>query len=405
MPADSDPDGSPASRREANPITGSPRPGSRLELIWDNITSLGLAQAALRLGTHLLSLVLVLAVALALTSLFEVAQPETAAAPQQAAQAAEIPTATPTARPPVLAALPAADELPVSGVRRAALLHTTIPTRARQVVTTYTVQPGDTVFAIAALFNLRPETILWGNYATLADDPHRLRPGQELNILPVDGTYYEWQAGDGLNGVAEFYGVEPETIVNFPGNNLDAAALGDFARPNITPGAWLVIPGGSREFVAWSAPRITRSDPSVAKVLGAGHCGVVTAGPVGAGAFIWPADHHFISGYDYSPAANHYGIDIDGDEGNPIYASDSGVVVYAGWNDWGYGNMIVIDHGNGWQTLYAHLSGLNVDCGSAVAQGNLIGLFGSTGNSTGAHLHFELMHDSYGKVNPWNFLP
>jgi murein DD-endopeptidase MepM/ murein hydrolase activator NlpD len=80
------------------------------------------------------------------------------------------------------------------------------------------------------------------------------------------------------------------------------------------------------------------------------------------------------------------------------------VVVYAGWNDWGYGYMIVLDHGNGWQTLYAHLSGINVGCGQGVRQGRVIGAVGSTGNSTGAHLHFEMQSDQYGKVNPLNFV-
>ena len=89
----------------------------------------------------------------------------------------------------------------------------------------------------------------------------------------------------------------------------------------------------------------------------------------------------------------------------PIYAADNGVIVYAGWNDWGYGNVVVIDHDGGWQTLYAHMSVLNVGCGQSVYQGDVIGYFGSTGNSSGPHLHFEMLNESYGKVNPWNFLP
>jgi murein DD-endopeptidase MepM/ murein hydrolase activator NlpD len=80
------------------------------------------------------------------------------------------------------------------------------------------------------------------------------------------------------------------------------------------------------------------------------------------------------------------------------------VVVYSGWNDWGYGNTVVIDHGNGWQSLYAHLDSMNVACGSFVYQGDVIGALGNTGRSSGAHLHFELRSDLYGKVNPWNFL-
>jgi hypothetical protein len=244
-----------------------------------------------------------------------------------------------------------------------------------------------------------------GQLFRLNDDPHNLQPAQVLTILPVDGTYYEWQPGDGLNSVARFFGVTPEDIINWPSNKLDPAIIGDYAKPNIQAGTWLVVPGGHREFVSWSAPRITRENPGVAKILGPGNCGPISDGPIGVGSFVWPADHHFLSGFDYVPGANHFGIDIDGDLGNPVYAVDSGVVVYAGWNDWGYGNVIVIDHGNGWQSLYAHLNALNVGCGSYAYQGDVIGAFGSTGNSSGPHLHFELMSDLYGKVNPWNFLP
>ena len=152
----------------------------------------------------------------------------------------------------------------------------------------YTVEKGDTIFAIAEKFNLKPETILWGNYYILVDDPHRLSPEQELNILPVDGVYYEMARGDGLNGVAKFYGVEAEAIINWPGNRLDINTLGDFANPNIEPGTWLIVPGGSREFVSWSAPRITREDPAVASIMGPGACGPVDDGPVGNGTFVWP---------------------------------------------------------------------------------------------------------------------
>jgi murein DD-endopeptidase MepM/ murein hydrolase activator NlpD len=397
----------PARRAErTQPLPPAPPPAapSRFEWFWEQLSSMGLAESALRLGTHLLSLVFILAVVWAMGRL---SRPG-GSAPQQivenSALASDLPSPTPSPQAPILAPLPEAPPVSLAGIPRQALMHTTVPGRPRLEATTYTVQAGDTVFDVAERFALRPETILWANYAILADDPHRLRPNQELNILPVDGAYYEWQAGDGLNGVASFYGVTPETIVNFPGNSLDAQTVGDYSDPNIEPGTWLIIPGGEREFVTWSAPRIPRSDPSVAKVLGPGYCGAVTDGPVGTGGFIWPANNHFLSGYDYQPAANHFGVDIDGETGDPVYAADNGVVVYAGWNDWGYGNMIVIDHGNGWQSLYAHLSALSTACGGYVYQGNLIGAIGSTGNSTGSHLHFELMNDQYGKVNPWNFL-
>ena len=114
--------------------------------------------------------------------------------------------------------------------------------------------------------------------------------------------------------------------------------------------------------------------------------------------------HWFLSGFDYNPSANHPGIDIDGEEGDPVYAADSGVVVYAGWNDWGYGNVVVINHGNGWQTLYAHLSTFYVGCGQSVIQGGVIAAFGSTGNATGSHLHFEMMFEGT-RADPDDYLP
>ncbi len=126
---------------------------------------------------------------------------------------------------------------------------------------------------------------------------------------------------------------------------------------------------------------------------------------MGYGTFIWPAPKHWLSGTPYLPEIKHHAIDIAAQLGDAAFAADAGTAVYAGWNTWGYGNMIVLDHGNGWQSLYAHLDQVNVNCGQSVGQGEIIGLLGSTGNSTGPHLHFELMHTTYGKVNPLNFLP
>ncbi len=136
---------------------------------------------------------------------------------------------------------------------------------------------------------------------------------------------------------------------------------------------------------------------------GAAACPGPASAPVGSGAFIWPTAEHALSGYGYD-ALVHPGLDIGAGLGAAVYAVDAGAAVYAGWNNQGYGNLIILDHGNGWHTLYAHLSQLNLRCGQGVAQGAVIGLAGSTGHSTGPHLHFEL-RNTHGRVNPWNFLP
>ncbi len=376
---------------------------SRLFLILGSLSRLGIADSVLRIGTHMLFIALALLVVWVMQAYY-LRAPETEP-PQQSAQAAILPTSTPTYVLPDLPPLYSDKAVYEVGIPRLAQVHTTIPTRPRTEVITYFVQPGDTVFGIAEKFGLKPETIFWGNYFLLADNPHALVEGQELNILPLDGTYHKWSAGEGLNGVAQGYSVTPEEIISWEGNNLDLETLGDWSNPDIEPGTFLVVPGGSRQFVTWSAPRITRANPGVAKFIGPGACGTILDGAVGTGAFIWPSNAHFISGYDYSPSTNHFAIDIDGDLGEAMWAADSGVVVYAGWNNFGYGNMVVIDHGNGWQTAYAHMQVYSVVCGQSVFQGTPLGTIGSTGKSSGPHIHFEMLHNDYGKVNPRDFLP
>ena len=287
-----------------------------------------------------------------------------------------------------------------STISRRAEIRTTIPQRPEVDIVKYLVQQGDTLFGIAQEFGLKAESLLWGNYAILQDNPHSLRPGQELNILPVDGTYYEWNQGDQLDAVAAFFGVSAQDIIDWLGNNLPPDI--DPANPGIEPGTGLIIPGARREFVTWSAPRITRANPAVANVAGPGACGSVSDGPIGEGSFMWPTTATNLSGPPFT--SYHPGSDIAGSTGNASYASARGVVVYAGWNNYGYGLMVVIDHGDGWQTLYAHMNDVDVACGQAVFQGNMIGGVGSTGNSTGPHLHFEMQHDVYGKVNPFDFV-
>jgi murein DD-endopeptidase MepM/ murein hydrolase activator NlpD len=402
--------------------------------IWEAISHAGLAEITYRLGTHTVLVALILLVAWGLREFYLLASLNATNplnAPDRSNTASRLRTLGQTIElsenslsdvygSPLSGDIPVPD-LPVElpsfgtnlagdtsvveyGIPRFAQIHTDIPSHPRGEVITYTVKLGDTLFGIAKQFGLKPETILWSNQPILGDNPHNLQPGQELNILPVDGAYHRWSTGDGLNGVAKFFGVEPADIIDFSGNHLDPAQIGDWSNPKIEAGSWLVIPGGRREFVSWSAPYIPRDNPALAKVLGPGACDtVVGGGALGSGNFIWPTDNHFLSGYDYEPDANHPGIDIAGDEGNPVYAPDNGVVVYAGWNNWGYGNVVVINHGNGWQTLFAHLSSYYVSCGQSVYQGNAIGAVGSTGKADGAHLHFEMMYNGV-RVNPHEYI-
>ncbi len=364
----------------------------------DTLVGIGLGESLLRTGTTVLSIAL-LAVVVWLLRLFYAQGPNSASASANALQTA-----------PTLVVAGDANIQPVSmesfsGIPRLAQVHTTIPSRPREDVEKYTVVEGDTIFGIAEKFGLKPETILWGNYYVLLDDPHALKPGQVLNILPVNGTYHQWQAGEGLNGISTYYGVKPEDVINFPANKLDPSTIGDLARPNIAPGTWLVIPGGRREFISWSAPLgVTRENPASARVLGPGACDPISGGAIGYGTFIWPANKHYLSGFDYTPSTNHFGIDVAGNLGEAVYATDAGVIVYAGWNNYGYGNMIMVDHGNNFQSLYGHLSAINVTCGQSVGQGDVIGAIGSTGHSSGPHLHFEIRSLS-SFVNPHDVLP
>jgi murein DD-endopeptidase MepM/ murein hydrolase activator NlpD len=288
------------------------------------------------------------------------------------------------------------------GITRMTLLQTIIPTRPRIDVITYTVQPGDNLFVIGDRFNLKPETILWGNYEVLRDNPQFLKPDQVLIILPVDGTYYQWEQGDTLQEIADFFEVTVADIVNFPGNRFDEVGP-DGQAGALGVGDWVIVPGGVRELRDWGPPAISRTNPASAAYYGSGSCGAIYEGAIGTGTFIWPTPTKTLSGYDYRPGF-HNGIDIGGPEGNPVWAVDSGVVVYAGWSEYGFGNLIVLDHGNGWQSAYAHLSVVGVVCGQSVALGTVIGNVGNTGNSTGPHLHFELRSEIFGKVNPWDYL-
>jgi murein DD-endopeptidase MepM/ murein hydrolase activator NlpD len=314
-------------------------------------------------------------------------------------QPAFVPATAPTTDEPRFASLPAyAQPLKVDAIYRQVNIETIIPNRPRQDVEIYAVELGDSVFGIASFYDISPETVLWSNYETLKDNPHAITVGMELNIPPIDGVYYQWQEGDTFESVAAEFETAATEILGWGGNKFD------LTNPEVSPGSFVMVPGGKREFQQWIVPIIPRGAAGVSTgVYGGGACpGGYEGGAYGTGSFIWPTINRTISGNDYW--SGHLAIDIGSAMGEPISAADSGVIVFAGWASGGYGNTVAIDHGNGYQTLYAHLNSVSVRCGQSVSQGQHIGFGGSTGNSTGPHLHFEVRYQG-GFVNPWYVLP
>lgn len=262
-------------------------------------------------------------------------------------------------------------------ISRRAEPHTSIPERPRLTIETYTVQPGDTTQSIAALYGLEPTTIMWSN-PDVEKAPDLLRVGQVVTILPIDGVYHTVEEGDTLVSLAEKYKVDASTIAACPFNTLPADGT-------LEAGAHLIIPGGTK--------------PYVARMVTA-YEGPVPEDVAGSGYFRWPTSGIISNDYWYG----HRAIDIASSLGTAIVAADDGYVSFAGWTDVGYGYLVVVDHANGYQTYYAHLSNIFVIEGQAVSAGEVIGAMGSTGNSTGPHLHFEIRYAGY-PTNPLIYLP
>jgi murein DD-endopeptidase MepM/ murein hydrolase activator NlpD len=335
------------------------------------------------------------------------------------AGAAAGPTATPAgfslaAAPGAELQAAAADPLDITRITE---LHTYIPDRPRLEILDYVVETDDTILGIATKFGISPETVVFSN-PILRDNPHMLEPAQTLHIAPANGIIREVIPGDTLNGLARVYQSTPEKIINWASNSLNPD------NPQIAVGQLIFVPDGTRGLLQFNdqaldapasdsaplltgggaGPAATRPPPDQPYVLrsGAGQCAGGYSGVSGSGSFIYPTGNHFLSGYDF--IGIHTGIDLDADQGQPVYAADSGIVMFAGWSDWGYGNTVILDHGNKFYTLYGHLSAWFVSCGQVVYQGNQIAASGNTGRSAGAHLHFEIYYGAF-TTNPWNWLP
>lgn len=236
---------------------------------------------------------------------------------------------------------------------------------------TYVVERGDTPNSIADKFGIDSETLLGGN-PQLSQESSLLQTDVELIILPVNGVLHDVQPGDTLESLSTLYGILTDEIVAYEPNNLEFPY-------RLEPETKILVPGAVRELFVWTPPDLS----SVSSGSSFGGSPVI----VGTGTYIFPVgSRNYTQFYWYG----HRGLDIAMPEGNAVFASDTGTVTYAGWNTWGYGNLIVVNHGNGFETLYAHLSGINVVPGQIVYQGNVIGASGNTGNSSGPHIHFEI---------------
>lgn len=253
----------------------------------------------------------------------------------------------------------------------------------RAEIIEYTVQSGDTIGNIAQYFGLSVNTVLWENGLTAKS---YIKPGNILRILPITGVTYKVARGDNLAGIANKHGVTSEDIMKM--NNLANAN-------QIKIGQALIIPGGKRIIDRTIATQ-TQQPRTLAGII-TGPRG--SAVPVSGSKLNWPAQGRITQYYSW----RHSGLDIANKTGTPIYAAAAGTVVEAGWNSGGYGYQIVIDHGGGMKTRYAHLSKFVVSAGDEVGKGDNIGFIGSTGRSTGSHVHFEVIINGK-RYNPLSYL-
>ena len=283
-------------------------------------------------------------------------------------------------------------------------------------IRTYIVKNNDTLSSIAHRFGVNVGTIVWNNNLS---NQHYLKPGDELSIPPTSGMIVSIKSGDTLAKLGKKYRVNPSEIAS--ANNVSDRAL--------SIGTQIVIPGISASDLVQtktqitsnvtpvkpkpvvkspaSEPTPTLSEPSTSdeEVIHDDTGPIATpvtppppadTSSLAANRLFWPTSGHSITQYY---GWQHTGIDIDGDYTSPIYAAADGVVEKAGWNSGGYGLMILIDHQNGLKTRYGHSSKLFVKAGDVVKRGQVISMMGTTGRSTGTHLHFEVYKDAK-RTNP-----
>jgi LysM repeat protein len=235
-------------------------------------------------------------------------------------------------------------------------------------INVYTTKQGDTLSQIAKMYNVSINTIIWAN--PNIDNKTKLKEGTSLLIMPVDGVKHTVKKGDTLAKIANSYKADKDEIAKFNGISDESLAIGDI----------IIVPDGEITVKKPVAKTTVKKNKNGTSKIIAGY-----GGASGGSYFRKPVRCVITQGLH-----GKNGIDLGCPVGTRIAAAASGRVIAArmGWNG-GYGNMIIISHANGTQTLYGHLSSINVSEGSTVDDGEIIGATGNSGRSTGPHLHFE----------------
>ncbi len=255
----------------------------------------------------------------------------------------------------------------------------------------YVVKAGDTLSGIAEAYNTDVVSLVAANNLVRRD---LLQIGTTLKVPTAQGVLYTVVRGDTLWDIAQQYGIAEADILAFNRLTSDGAIL---------PGQELVLPGATPTPVAVAGIAVAsrgdgdRSSSSSSSPPPSG------GGSNGSGLYVWPVRGPITSGFGPRWGSFHSGIDIGVPYGIPIAASRSGTVIQAGWRG-DYGYAVEISHGGGVSTLYGHMSQILVTVGQYVNQGDTIGKVGSTGNSTGPHVHFEVRVNGT-RQNPLGYLP
>lgn len=259
---------------------------------------------------------------------------------------------------------------------------------------TYTVKKGDTLYRIGLYYGVHFDILAAHNQIT---NIHQLRIGQKLQI-PIEPKWVESSGDETVEQLAQKY--QSTTIL--------LTELNPYFRKHTKTelGQWILVPIKSASLTQNTTPTATQITQlshraGKQKVLKLADHQRKQTGQ----SFLWPVKGQITSKFGSRWGRQHKGIDIwnSAESRTLIYASKGGVVTRAGYSG-GYGNLVVVDHGNGWQTYYAHLSRIGVSKGQHVTAGEVVGNMGSTGNSTGYHLHFEVRKDGEA-LNPLSILP